>query len=272
MMLFKPNWNKSLNSNLCNEHLSHAYIICGPAGSGKLALAETMAAAIICNGIGSKPCMNCTHCKKAEQNIHPDIIFIDKETDKREIYVDQIRAIKSDAVIMPNEADKKVYIIKNAGSMNIMAQNAMLKLLEEPPTHAAFLLITENPSWLLPTVRSRCIELNLIPQDNEANDLIYETAKEFFDALYSHDKLRILKFFFSLEKLNKNDLNEFVESSKELAADKLRASLFGHEDELSKESLTQLVLLFEQMNEYLDCNVGTGHITGLLCAELIDKK
>lgn len=75
--------------------------------------------------------------------------------------MDQIRAVSADAVVLPNEAGRKVYIIEDADSMNIPAQNAALKLLEEPPAGVMFLLCVTNAGQLLPTVRSRCTELNL---------------------------------------------------------------------------------------------------------------
>jgi hypothetical protein len=202
----------------------------------------------------------------------PDIITVDREADRKEIYVDQIRELKSDAAILPNEAEKKVYIIKNAGSMNIMAQNALLKLLEEPPSHVALILITENAGLLLETVRSRCVELNLIPQETNGADEISEPVMDFFEVLCSGDQLRILKFFFSLEKLSKSELGVFIQASKETAFEKLRASLLEADCALSKESLIHLVLLLDRLGEYLEFNVGTGHIAGLLCAELIDRK
>jgi DNA polymerase-3 subunit delta' len=114
--------------------------------------------AMICQGPGDKPCLRCAHCEKARRGIHPDIVLYDREDQTRTIYVDQIRALRDDAVIMPNEARRKVYIIRHAGSMNVSAQNALLKVLEEPPGGAAFILTAETPEQLLPTVRSRCAQ------------------------------------------------------------------------------------------------------------------
>ena len=272
MILIKPNANASLDFNIEQNTLSHAYIICGPVGSGKHILAETIASAMVCDGTEKKPCMKCLQCRKAEQNIHPDIILVDKEPEKKEIYVDQIRNLKLDAFVFPNEASKKVYVINNAGSMNTMAQNAMLKLLEEPPSHAAFILITDNPEWLLPTVRSRCVEINLLPQGDKLDKNLSEPVKEFYEVICSSDKIHALKFFLSLEKLNKLELGDFIESAKELASKKLRENLKGQKGALSTDYLMHLLRLLEQIGSYLDVNVGTGHIAGLLCADLIDRK
>lgn len=141
--------------------LSHAYLISGPAGSGKRTLARLLAAAMVCTGQGEKPCMGCPACKKAMGGIHPDIIQVGE--DGKDITVGQAREARSDAYIRPNEGARKVYIFHNAQNMNPSAQNALLKLLEEGPAYAAFLLLTENPGAVLTTIRSRCEALALTP-------------------------------------------------------------------------------------------------------------
>ena len=142
--------------------LSHAYILSGPAGSGKRTLAGLLAAALVCfHQGGALPCFSCPGCRKAEGGIHPDIVRVGD--DGKDINVAQIRALRADAYIRPNEAARKVYILENAQTMNPSAQNAMLKLLEEGPAYAAFLLLTDNAAALLPTVRSRCECLALSP-------------------------------------------------------------------------------------------------------------
>ena len=107
------------------------------------------------------PCLSCAGCRKAEGGIHPDIVRVGD--DGKDISVAQVRALRADAYIRPNEAERKVYILENAQTMNASAQNAMLKLLEEGPAYAAFLLLTDNAAALLPTVRSRCEYLPLSP-------------------------------------------------------------------------------------------------------------
>lgn len=142
--------------------LSHAYILAGPAGSGKRTLARLLAAALLCEGqTGEKPCFACPHCRKVMKDIHPDLIRIGD--DGHDINVAQARALRADAYIRPNEGARKVYLIENAQTMNPSAQNALLKLLEEGPAYAAFLLLTEHAAALLSTVRSRCQVLSLSP-------------------------------------------------------------------------------------------------------------
>ena len=152
---------RQLELQTARRGLSHAYILSGPEGVGKHTLAGILAAALVCSGGGDLPCGQCAGCRKAREDIHPDIQRFGG--DGKDINVAQVRALRSDAYIRPNEAPRKVYILENAQSMNDSAQNAMLKLLEEGPPYAAFLLLTDNAAALLATVRSRCEELALSP-------------------------------------------------------------------------------------------------------------
>ena len=160
---------RQLELETARRGLSHAYILSGPAGSGKRTLAGLLAAALVCTGGGERPCLSCPGCRKALAGIHPDIVRAGD--DGKDISVAQVRQLRADAYIRPNEADRKVYILEKAQTMNPSAQNAMLKLLEEGPAYAAFLLLTDNAAALLPTVRSRCELLPLSPvTEAEAED------------------------------------------------------------------------------------------------------
>ena len=152
---------RQLSLETARRGLSHAYIISGPAGSGKRTLAGLLSAALVCTGGGEIPCLCCSGCKKALGNIHPDVIHAGGEGD--ELNVARVRAIRNDAYIKPNEAPRKVYVLEGAQNMNDPSQNALLKLLEEGPAYTAFLLLTDNAAALLSTVRSRCEVLTLAP-------------------------------------------------------------------------------------------------------------
>ncbi len=152
---------RQLTAQQAGRGLSHAYLISGPAGSGKRTLSKLLAAALVCTGSGTPPCGVCSNCRKVREGIHPDVVTVG--ADGKDITVAQARTVRSDAYIRPNEAPRKVYIFQNAQTMNPSAQNALLKLLEEGPAYAAFLLLTDNPGALLPTIRSRCEGLTLSP-------------------------------------------------------------------------------------------------------------
>lgn len=157
--------NAQIKAQLAHREgdLAHAYIVAGPAGSGRHTLAAQMAAALVCSAQPQlRPCGRCSHCRKAAGGIHPDITVIAGSGGKP-ITVDQVRALRTDAYVRPNEAERKVYLLERADRMNASAQNAMLKLLEEGPAYAAFLLLSENAGGILETVRSRCETLTLDP-------------------------------------------------------------------------------------------------------------
>ena len=150
---------ENLHRSLSKGHASHFYLISGPKGSGKHTLAKLLSAALMCEG-GSAPCLSCNACRKIMENLHPDCITV-TDPDHKNVAVKIVRQIRDDMFIRPNEGARKIYIFPQ--ELGIEGQNALLKILEEPPSYGAFLLLTENPEQLLPTVRSRCVPLALQP-------------------------------------------------------------------------------------------------------------
>ena len=148
---------ENLTGSLRRGHISHFYLISGPSGSGKHTLAQLLAAAILC-GKPDAPCGHCSACRKVLGGNHPDFITV-TDPEHKNIAVKLVREIRDDIFIRPNEADHKVYLF--AQDLGIEGQNALLKVLEEPPKYGVFLLLTDNPEKILPTVRSRCTELSL---------------------------------------------------------------------------------------------------------------
>ena len=164
----------------------HALIIEGEEGIGKKTLAKDIACALVCRG-NDKPCGECAQCKKAIGAIHPDISEYIPAGTANSFHVDTVRNIINDAYVQPNEADYKIYILANAHCMNQNAQNALLKILEEPPKYVVFILTTNSKSALLSTVLSRSVCVSLEGVDIErAADYItshcenvdYNTAKK----------------------------------------------------------------------------------------------
>jgi DNA polymerase-3 subunit delta' len=156
--------NLSLHRQLEGRPLSHAYLFSGPVGSGRHTAAKWLAKAMVCSAPEGRPCGCCSNCRKVEEGIHPDVILT---PDGADLKIDQARDLRSDAYIRPNEADRKVYLFENAGALSDLVQNVLLKLIEEGPEYAAFLLITQHAGQLLPTIRSRCEELKLTPISTE---------------------------------------------------------------------------------------------------------
>ncbi len=154
---------ENLRHSVDSGRLSHFYLISGPRGSGKRTLARLLAAAAVCRG-EKKPCLSCTACRKAMTDNHPDIISV-VDPDRKTVPVKVVREYREDVYIKPNEADKKVYIFPQ--ELGTEGQNALLKILEEPPAYGLFLLLAENPQQILTTVRSRCtlLQMESLPRE-----------------------------------------------------------------------------------------------------------
>ncbi len=138
--------------------LPHAIVIEGEDGLGKRTLAKELALNLFCINKENAPCRTCPQCVKVLKGVHPDIY---EYTPTGSYKIDEVRTIVEDAVISPNEADYKIYILGNCQLMTAYAQNALLKVLEEPPSYAVFILTVNNKSSLLETVLSRSVVITL---------------------------------------------------------------------------------------------------------------
>ena len=149
----------NLTASLRQGKNAHFYLISGPAGAGKRTLARLLSAAVMCRG-EDRPCCRCADCRKILSGVHPDVITVE-DPEHKTVPVRIIRQMRDDVFIRPNEGSHKIYIFPQ--EMGIEGQNALLKILEEPPAYGVYLLLTDNAHKILPTVRSRCVELALQP-------------------------------------------------------------------------------------------------------------
>ncbi len=178
--------------------LSHAYLVTGGGGDSRAAFAGRLAAAYLCEG-DTPPCGRCRACRKVGKGSHPDLSRTAPPPDKAEITVEQIRALRADAYVRPNEGRRKVYVIDPADAMNPAAQNALLKVLEEGPAYAAFLLVSDRPGKLLDTVRSRCELLSLPREDALPGPELLERAETLAGLLLAGDELACAQALVELE-------------------------------------------------------------------------
>ncbi len=161
MQLIKPMANESvIDALLCDiksETNVHAYLFEGDKGLFTCESAAYFAAALLCDGDGAEPCGECINCIQASGGNNPDIrrMSLSDITSKKSVGADDIRDIISDVYTKPFKASKKVYIIEDGESLTAQAQNAMLKILEEPPSYAVFIICVTNAELILGTVRSR---------------------------------------------------------------------------------------------------------------------
>lgn len=137
------------------------------------------------NSIKNRPCKVCKACKKVKAHTHPDIITIESASPSKSIYVDDIRKIISDAYIIPSESNYKLFIIKNSESMTVQAQNALLKLLEEPPKGVFLVLTCKALDSILKTIKSRTQIFTLSHYDNKNITLNEDKALNLAEQLLS---------------------------------------------------------------------------------------
>jgi DNA polymerase-3 subunit delta' len=152
-----------LRAALAGRRLHHAYLFLGPEGIGKRTIALALTRAIHCAGMDDDFCGRCVNCARISDGNHPDVRFIEPLADKKEISIQQIRELERELNYRSFTGKRKIVIIDPATLMNLSAQNALLKTLEEPPEDSLIILIASNAGALLPTVRSRCLRLSFAP-------------------------------------------------------------------------------------------------------------
>ena len=249
----KMNTAARLRAAASRGALSHALILSG-AGD-RNAAAHYAAAALECTGT-DKPCLVCAHCRKVLADIHPDVLTV-RDDEHAELSVDVIRGVRTDAFIRPNEGACKVYIFPDCTRLNEKDQNVLLKTVEEGPPYAAFLFCAENASVLLPTIRSRCVEVKLPPAGTVGED--DERTREL---------LRLIAALFEGTRVILADAlctlcgAPPAEPRDEQA---LRAVLGSR---LTKAQILGTIELLETYRNHCEYNVGVGPLLGGLAVEL----
>ena len=189
-----PSFRNAVSSAIASGKLSHALIFEGSSEEIRLALAKETAKAILCKD-ANKPCGSCSACHKTDSGSHPDLHIIDKSGAM--IKVDEIRDVKTKAKVFPNDGNKSVFIICEAQNMNPQAQNALLKIFEEPASHVAFILTCPSKSSLLDTITSRATSYfageEISGESNEQTEKSKALASELLLSLATENELSFLK-------------------------------------------------------------------------------
>lgn len=259
--------------------LSHALLL---TGSGdRMALARYAAAALECEAEGSRPCGVCRACHKVAEEIHPDVITVRDEQHKN-IAVEVIRQVRTDAYIQPNEGRRKVYLFPDCTLLTEQDQNVLLKIVEEGPPYAAFLFCAENAAAVLQTLRSRCVELKLRPGAEAPEPELLESAELLCRAIGKRRRGSAAELAVRLErkKLDRDQLAAMLSRSRELFTSAL-VSLYGGSGpdsdreiteflakNLTKTQIMSTIGLLEKYHGECAYNIGTGHVLGALAAEL----
>ncbi len=277
MRLDELKGNRSLKRQLEGPvDLPHACVIAGPEGSGRHTLARLLAQTMVCTqeGLEARPCGLCRSCQKVVEGIHPDVMWVEQFTGSEdkgvEVKIAAARALRQDAYIRPNEARRKVYLIDRP--MNVNAQNALLKLLEDGPDYAAFLILTDNPASLLETVRSRCVLFQTAPPEEESElqgESEVRWVQRWVKALCSGAEPPLMECAVELqqEKVPRETLERVYSSLRQLLVEGLTAARRRHPFReqlaaLPRDRLIQLIQLAEDGRNQCQRNVSVGHSAG----------
>lgn len=240
--------------------------------------ADFIASCLVCRG-ESKPCGLCADCRKAQKNGHPDIFKTDGIRGKGKSFtVDAVREIRSDAFILPNESDKKIYILKNGQNMNEQAQNALLKILEEPPSYVFFIIVTVSKSTMLETVLSRVSVYSLLSGENEITEKEQSAVKGFISALLKVDELRLMEQTAVFQKDSRfaRDvlvlLSEIFRDSLVKKSGFIRDFRFAEEvnavcGAVTSKSIMQLIKVCDGLIESVDRNCNNNLLVVRMCYE-----
>lgn len=243
------NIKSELNGLEKNHRFPHALILNGGTQDTREALSRLLSKWAVCKG-ESKPCSECIPCQKAEKGVHPDVYFAKGSGKTDAVSVEEIRNITRACSIIPNEADMKVFVIKDADKrMGAEALNAFLKTLEEPPQAILFLLLTEDAGTLPETILSRCTVLNL-EQSSGFSDETLELSQKILLSITETSELSLLK-------------NTAVLSDKATALEVLPAMRAILSDALSL-TVSNETLLSKDLSETLSTKLTKKKIIGLI--------
>ncbi len=230
---YEKNLQEQLTTLIDSGRLPHAIVLEGGTQDARNRLAKDLAMARVCRALHEKPCGHCEACKKVLADAHPDVQYLLPESGKKQIAVDLVRDMRADAYMLPNDGDCKIYIIPDANQLQNKGQNALLKVLEEPPQFSSFVLCCESKSILLPTILSRLTVFHLTEVWQETlsakkRSEVQKAAAELADALAERKEYRLLAASACLEK-KKDDFPLVLEELGFLVRDALVLQAGGTE-------------------------------------------
>ena len=253
--------------------LPHALLFTGGDGP---AAAEFAAAAMECTADHGRPCGVCHACRKVLSGIHPDVVTV-QDPEHKLLSAETVRNVRSDAYIRPNEGERKVYVFPDCALLTEADQNILLKTVEEGPPSAAFLFCAGSAAAVLPTLRSRCVECKLHPEETEETPPS-PRAEAFLRALAKGKRGETAAACVRLEreKLTGDDLEAFCAESRELLIRALKARYGAPEagelplllaKTLTNDRLTRTIELLETFRRDCRFHIAPAQALGALAAE-----
>ena len=292
-------------SVISSSRLPHAVIIEGEAGTGKRTLAKYLAKVAVCDS-SAPPCCSCRSCHLADIGTHPDIETVAPEDKKKNISVEQIRYLRTTAHHSAHTSKRRAFIIEQANTMNASSQNALLKVLEDPPSDVLFILLVNSSSSLLETVVSRCLVLSLsVPTLEDAVQHLVENTKvneerakelcllcgnnigralelisgksdnagrlaahKYFENIEKADILSALLCTVSLEK-KRPEVDVFVKELCEILIGKIKSA--GNMNETAREYM-RMYELVREISPLLDTNINLSLFFSALTSKIVAAK
>ena len=242
------------------------------------AFASYIANCLVCRG-NQKPCGVCPDCVKAQGKGHPDIFTTDGKKGKSNTFsVDAIREIRDDAFIIPNESDKKIYVLKNGQNMNEQSQNAILKILEEPPSYVFFIIVTTSKSTMLETVLSRVQVFSLLSDEEKITEKEMTIVKNMVSAIMNVNEIDLMEqtaVFVKNNQLARTILSLLTEVFRDALVIKSgfsREFRFSKESEtlsngLTSKSLMNLITVCDDLINSIDRNCNNNLLVVRMCYE-----
>lgn len=210
---------------------------------------------VLCLSDGAKPCEKCGSCVKITKGFHPDLKIISLEKDAKSIKIEEIRNVRQDAYILPNEGAYKVYIFSSAEALTVQAQNAFIKILEEPPKNVVFILVCKSSDLLLSTVLSRCEIFNLNESEDETFDFELENeCKRILKLSFEGKSSQILEILAKLPS-ERTFLKNFVLCLMKGLINLVKNTQSGVSLERADKMLGDLKFCFELINKNVNVNL-----------------
>jgi len=259
--------------------LPHALLFTGCGD--RTAAARFAAASFECTAAGERPCGVCPACRKVLLGIHPDVVAV-QDAEHKNIAVDVIRSARSDAYVRPNEGARKVYLFPDCAILTEQDQNVLLKIVEEGPPYAAFCFCAENPAVVLPTLRSRCVEMKLSPTAEDGTETLGEQAQALCRSIGERCPCGSTEVLIRLErsKATREDVQDMLAEAYTAFASALLlvcAQQPGPEcpetarflaKNLTKTQIMRTIELLQKYRRECRFNVNAGQVLGALAVEL----
>lgn len=251
------------------KSISHALLLESNNKSLCIDVATNVAKILMCQDSQNTPCNNCSSCKKIVNNIHPDIETIKPINNQKTIGIDVIRNLKKNAYITPNESNYKIYVFPDASIITPQAQNAFLKILEEPPKSVIFIMICPSRLLLLDTIISRLTCFKIYSGENEIDDNILSESQKFTQYLFKKNELEILKITSSFSK-NRTDFKKLLKYSKELIIENYISRNYGNLN-LSSSEIIEVLDNLDECEILSEKNINMTLLPCYLCSNIISN-